>query len=155
VPFDAATIAQVINAAFVVERVAFDGDRVDLAGVRSLMDKGKFLLAETGDDQPAAVGCVYLELRGKRCYLGLLCVEPSLQGTGLGRRIMAAAEQYARAAGCVAIDLRIISPRADRLRPFYQRLGYRHAGEAPFPAEIPSKVPIHYVMMTKPLGPLP
>jgi hypothetical protein len=43
---DAEEVARVINAAFVVERVAFDGDRTNPGSVRELLDKGTFLVAE-------------------------------------------------------------------------------------------------------------
>ena len=52
---DIEELTRVINAAFVVERVAFDGDRVDMEQVGSYMDKGTFLVAEHGK---VLVGCV-------------------------------------------------------------------------------------------------
>ena len=75
---DAAAAARVINAAFVVERIAFDGDRTDPDGVRALMKTGKFSLAE--EDAWGPVGCVYVELRGERSYLGLLYDWPGFTG---------------------------------------------------------------------------
>jgi GNAT superfamily N-acetyltransferase len=149
-PDDADAISGVINAAFVVERVAFDGDRVDAEGVRGLMGKGTFLVAEK-DHSPEFTGCVYIEVRGERGYLGLLSVEPSLQGRGLGKTLTAAAEAHCRAAGCSAVDLRVISPRAEALLPFYQRVGYTQTGTAPFPSDVKTKVPCHYILMTKSL----
>ena len=146
---DTKAVARVINAAFVVERVAFDGDRIDTLGVSELMKKGTFLLAE---DDAGLVGCVYVEVRGERSHLGLLSVVSGRQGTGLGRQLVAAAEEYSRNAKCVAMDLRIISPRAESLLPFYQHLGYAQTGTAPFPAEVRVKVPCHYILMTKPLA---
>src|SRR5580700_6188704 len=79
---DAEAIARLINAAFVVERIAFEGDRIGTAGVCDLMKKGPFLLAE---DAIELAGCVYVEVRGARSYLGLLSIDPARQGTGLGR----------------------------------------------------------------------
>jgi predicted N-acetyltransferase YhbS len=149
IPADAEVISGVINAAFVVERIAFNGDRIDAEGTRSLMRKGAFLLAE--NDFGEAIGCVYVELRGERGYLGLLSVEPSLQGKGLGRVLVAAAEEHCRAAGCTAIDLRMISPRAEVLLPFYQQVGYHQTGTAPFASDVKTKVPCHYILMTKSL----
>ncbi len=146
---DVAALTRLINAAFTVEQVAFDGDRVDAQGVRGYMKSGTFLLAE---DAAGLVGCVYIEAWGERSYLGLLSVEPKRQGSGLGRKLMAEAENFARAAGCRAMDLRVISPRAERLLPFYLRLGYRETGTRPFPADLASKVPAHYILMSKPLA---
>jgi GNAT superfamily N-acetyltransferase len=149
-PTDAEALVQLINAAFVVEQPIFDGDRVDLQGVHALIDKGTFLVAADSTSLQLS-GCVYLEPRGERCYLGLLSVAPSRQGKGLGRQLAAAAEEFARNAGCHTMDLRIISPRLDSLLPLYKRLGYTEAGTAPFPADVPTKMPGHYVLMVKAL----
>lgn len=149
VPGDAEAVAQVINAAFVVERIAFDGERTNAKNVRALMNTGTFLLAE---DSTGLAGCVYVELRRDRSYLGLLSVSPTLQGKGLGRQLVAAAEEHSRSSGCRAMDLRIVSPRAEALLPFYRRLGYAKTGTAPFTSDVPAKIACHYVMMAKPLA---
>jgi GNAT superfamily N-acetyltransferase len=145
---DLAELARVINAAFIVERVAFDGDRIDRAKVRAYLDRGTFLLAE---DESGALGCVFIELRGERSYLGLLSVYPARQGSGLGSKLVGAAEDFARAAGSRAMDLRVISPRAE-LVPFYRRLGYQETGTAPFPPDMATKIPAHYILLSKPLA---
>lgn len=142
---DVEALAQLINAAFVVEQPFIEGERIDSAGVREYMEKGKFLVAE---DAAGLVGSVYVEQRCDRGYLGLLAVNPPRQGAGLGRKLMAAAEDYFRTAGCVAIDLRIISPRTP-LPAFYAHLGYSQTGTAPFATDVPVKVPCHYILMTK------
>jgi len=145
---DVEPLARLINLAFVVEQPFIEGERIDLLGVRAYMEKGKFLVAE---DVHGLAGCVYLELRGERGYLGLLGVEPGRQGTGLGRKLMEAAEDYFRAAHCHTIDLRIVSPRKP-LPGFYAHLGYTQTGTAPFAADVPLKVPCHYILMSKSLG---
>ena len=141
---DIDTLARLINAAFRVEQPFIEGDRINPDGVRAYMEKGKFLLAE---DATGLAGCVYVELRGDRGYLGLLGVDPSHQGTGLGRKLMDAAENFFRQAGCVAVDLRVVSARAP-LPSFYRHLGYLETGTAPF---APAKVPCHYILMSKTL----
>lgn len=145
---DVEALARLINAAFVVEQPFIEGERIDPAGVRKYMEKGKFLVAEDAEE---LAGCVYVELRGGRGYLGLLGVAPARQGTGLGRKLMDAAEDYFRAAGCRGIDLRIISPRA-ALPAFYEHMGYRQTGTAAFAADVPVKVPCHYILMSKELS---
>ena len=79
---DVEPLARLINSAFRVGLPVIEGDRTNPEGVRTLMEKGDFLLAE---DSAGLAGCVYVELRGNRGYLGLLGVAPSRQGTGLGR----------------------------------------------------------------------
>ena len=144
---DVEPLAQLINAAFVVEQPFIEGERIDPAGVREYMKKGKFLIAE---DAVELVGCVYVELRGERGYLGLLGVAPERQARGLGRKLMDAAEDYFRRAGCRTIDLRIISPRTP-LPAFYEHMGYAQTGTAPFAPDVPMKVPCHYILMAKQL----
>ena len=141
-------LSRLINAAFVVEQPFIEGDRIDPEGVRAYMEKGKFLVAE---DSAGLAGCVYVELRGERGYLGLLGVAPALQGKGLGRKLMDAAENYFRAEGCRVIDLRIISSRTP-LSAFYAHLGYAQTGTAPFAADVAVKVPCHYIIMSKTLS---
>ena len=147
-PADADALARLINAAFRVEQPFIEGDRIDSDGVRVYMEKGKFLLAK---DSAGLAACVYVELHADRGYLGLLGVDPPRQGTGLGRKLMNAAENYFREAGCCAVDLRVISARTP-LPSFYRHLGYVETGTAPFAPDIPLKVPCHYICMSKSLG---
>ena len=142
---DVNALAVLVNAAFRVEQPFIEGDRIDPEGVRAYMEKGKFLLAEHAE---GLTGCVYVELRGDRGYLGLLGVEPRRQGTGLGRKLMDAAEKFFLEAGCVAVDLRIVSGRTP-LPAFYRHLGYFETGTAPFAPDVPAKVPCHYILMSK------
>lgn len=145
---DIPALVRLINAAFIVEQFVFDGDRISAKEARAFMETGKFLVAH---DSVGFAACVYVELRSGRGYLGLLAVDPLRQGAGLGRRLVAAAEDYFRGEGCCAIDLRVISQRTP-LPPFYRRLGYVKIGTAPFAPSLQSKVPGHYIIMSKPLA---
>jgi len=142
---DVEALAGMINSAFRVELPFIEGDRINADGVREYMKKGRFLLVE---DSVGLAGCIYVEVRGDRGYLGLLGVEPRRQGTGLGRKLMDAAEDYFRTANCVAIDLRIVSART-LLPVFYRHLGYVETGTAPLPPDAPVKVPCHFILMSK------
>jgi GNAT superfamily N-acetyltransferase len=142
---DVDALSALINIAFRVELPFIEGDRINPDGVREYMKKGKFLVAE---DSAGFAGCVYVEVRGNRGYLGLLGVEPRSQGIGLGRKLMDAAEQFLRTANCVAIDLRIVSARTP-LPAFYRHLGYVETGTAPLPPDAPVKVPCQYILMSK------
>ncbi len=146
-PADAEAIAQLVNAAFRVERFFIDRDRINPEKVRAMFAKGTFLLAE---DVGGLAGCVYIELRGGRAYFGLLAVDPSRQKEGLGHRLIAAAEEYGRAAGCRVMDIRVVNQRAELL-PFYRRLGYEETGTEPFVADAHPRLPCHFIIMSKPL----
>jgi GNAT superfamily N-acetyltransferase len=113
-----------------------------------MLGTGRYLLAE---DNGALIACVYVELRGQRAYFGLLGVDPSRQGQGLGRKMVEEAESYARAAGCEFMDLRIVNLRTE-LSPFYQRLGCVATGTEPFAADAKPSQPCHFIKMSKPLG---
>jgi len=142
---DAERLARLINEAFRSERFFSDEDRTSPAGVRDYMQKGTFLVIE---EETNLAGCVYLEPRSGRFYLGLLSVEPSRQGAGLGSYLMQLAEGHCRAAGARGIDLRIVNVRTE-LPAFYQRFGYAESGTAPFPPDAKTSMPCHFVIMSK------
>jgi ribosomal protein S18 acetylase RimI-like enzyme len=144
-PQDAEDIARLVNAAFRPERFFIDADRTNPEKVHALLRKGKFLLVEQAS---ALAGCVYVELRGERGYFGLLAVDPGLQRSGLGSRLVAAAEEYCRAADCRFMDLTIVNLRTE-LPVFYNRLGYTESGTLPFPSDQQANQPCHLVRMSK------
>lgn len=145
---DAEAITAVINSAFrKAESFIIDGDRIDLDSVRSLMEKGQFLVAENSG---AFTGCVYVELKGERAYLGLLSVDPAQQKAGIGSTLMSAAEDHCAKAGCRFMDLRIVNLRTEN-HAFYSRRGYAETGTEPFPAHLTPKLRCHFVNMTKSL----
>ncbi|HTS36703.1 MAG TPA: GNAT family N-acetyltransferase [Candidatus Solibacter sp.] len=145
---DAASITAVINSAFRrAESFLIDRDRIDRASIEELLKKGHFLIAE---EKNQIMGCVYVESRGERAYLGLLSVEPSHQKSGLGSKLMEAAEDFCAKSGARFMDLRIVSVRRE-LPGFYQRRGYVETGTAPFTPGLNPKVACHFVEMSKPL----
>jgi GNAT superfamily N-acetyltransferase len=144
---EAPRIAALVNAAFQVERFFVEGDRISADEVASMMARGSFLLAE---DEGALVGCVYAEPRGESGYLGLLSVDPARQAKGVGRFLVAAAEEHCRRAGCLRMDMLIVNLRTE-LPPFYRRLGYAESGTAPFPDNGRATQPCHFIRMSKSL----
>lgn len=112
-----------------------DGQRTDPAALRQLVaqDDAVILLLLDGPSE-ALLGCV--ELRNKRgsAYLGMLTIEPGLQGKGLGRALMSAAETWAREQWTSeTIEMTVIAQRAE-LIAYYERRGYSRTGRRePFP----------------------
>lgn len=145
---DAEAIARLVNTAFLVEQFFIERDRTDPATVRSLMEDGNFLLAEDGAN---LVGCVHFELHGDRGYFGMLSIEPARQGTGVGRRLVNVVEQYFRDAGCKFCDLKIVDVRRE-LHDLYRRWGYADTGTAVYDDPTPTKIPVHFILMSKPLS---
>ena len=144
---DADAIARLVNTAFLVEQFFIERDRTNPATVRNLMENGKFLLAE---EAHSLVGCAYWELQGERGYFGMLSIEPSRQGTGVGHQLVNAVEKYFRDAGCKFSDLKIVNVRAD-LHALYHRWGYADSGTSVYDDPTPTKIPVHFIAMSKPL----
>ena len=144
---DADALRRLINRAFTVERFFLDAYRLDRAEVLARFGTGQFLVLEDGDEMVAGV---YLEGRGERAYLGLLAVDPSRQGQGIGSRLMDEAENHCRRLGHRYLDLRVVNLR-EELPPFYRQRGYAETGTSPFPADQPVKLACHFVEMSKEL----
>ncbi len=147
-PADAAKITDVINAAFrIAEGFFIDLERITEAEVQESLTKGDFLLAESDEELN---GCVYVEMRGTRSYLGLLSVDPACQQSGLGSFLMQEAEHYCRERGSRFMDILIVHLRED-LPAFYKKRGYLDNGTSPFPPDVETKLPVHFINMSKPL----
>ena len=68
---------------------------------------------------------------------GMFAVRPAGQGAGLGRALLAAAEDRARTPGASAMEMCVIDRRAE-LIAWYERRGYTVTGETrPFPYGAP------------------
>ena len=142
---DVPRIVALLNAAFAMERDFIDKDRTSAPEIERYMTTGTFFVVD-GDANTLAA-CMYLEQRGDRLYLGMLAVNPSRQGGGVGRQMMAAAERRAESLGCHAIDIRIVNRRTE-LPPFYRALGFVDNGTEPLEEPLLTK-PAHFIRMTK------
>lgn len=151
-PADAPDLTRLINAAYRVEVFFLHGNRISepevLARIEAPASGFLVIECEGGD---GLAGAVYVEIRGDRGYFGLLSVDPALQGQGLGRVLVEAAEAHCRAAGCQALDIDVVNLRTE-LPPFYAKFGFQPTGVTPFPAPAKLKQPVHLVMMSKPLA---
>jgi ribosomal protein S18 acetylase RimI-like enzyme len=147
-PEQADAVATLVTLAYRVEDFLVDGDRTNPDEVREKMTHGAFLTI--ADPPGTLVGAVYVEIRagGTRGYFGMLSVHPARQGEGLARRLVAAAEDYAREAGCAYMDLHVLSQRTE-LPAFYRHLEYADSGTLAF--DEPTKLPCHIQVMSKPL----
>lgn len=147
---DFGSILHLVNTAFQVERFFKNQDRLSEADLENDMKTGTFLLSEEG---PHITGCIYVKRNGERAYFGLLSVDPQYQKKGIGRRLVAAAEEFARETGARCMDLRIIHLRTE-LPVIYGKLGYTVTGEEPYPVERNHMLtqPVHFITMTKELG---
>jgi ribosomal protein S18 acetylase RimI-like enzyme len=128
-----------------------DDERIGLSELETMLADPAvtILTARAGD---ALIGCVAVtrkdaQSRGDLGYLGMLCVLPTLQSAGLGRRLLDAAEDHARMLGLAAMEMTVIDSR-DSLIAWYVRRGYAATGETrPFP--VPRDPPITFVVLEK------
>ena len=129
-----------------------DGLRIDeetLAGY--FADPAITLLKNTGEGG-VITGCVYLEVRTPKLYVGMFSVSPLLQNSGIGRNLLLAAEEYARQLNCSILTMTVISTRHELIN-WYERRGFHVTGEVqPFhhgtKFGIPNQ-PIELIVMEK------
>jgi len=139
---DILRIVSLVNSAYrgesgkqgwTTEADLLDGQRTDEEEISRLLEAqdSMILLAECGG---ALVASAHLEKHEEGAYLGMLAVAPSLQGRGIGKRLMAAAEdKAAREWGAGKILMTVITLRHE-LIAFYGRCGYARTGRVrPFP----------------------
>ncbi|RFP66696.1 GNAT family N-acetyltransferase [Hymenobacter lapidiphilus] len=125
------------------EAALLAGQRTDEADLHEQLEKphAQFLLAHRAADGEL-VGSVFLQQQDLELYLGMLSVEPSLQAGGIGRQLVQAAESHARALGCTAVRMTVISVRHELLA-WYERLGYqRTPATVAFPTDTRFGVPL-------------
>jgi ribosomal protein S18 acetylase RimI-like enzyme len=144
---DVDAIVSLINRAFAVERFFKAGDRTNSEQVTQMLRDGKFLLLTEAN---GIVACVWVKITGRRAYLGTLAVDPQRQRLGLGARMMREAEAYLRAAGCKAVDIRIINLRTE-LPAIYRKFGFAETGTQSAEVIRNATRPIHFITMSKEL----
>ena len=88
---------------------------------RKLADSPELLLV--GEEDGLVIGSVMAGYDGHRGWINYLAVHPSRRGRGLGRTLMAAAEERLRALGCAKINLQVRAGNQDA-RAFYEAIGY-------------------------------
>jgi ribosomal protein S18 acetylase RimI-like enzyme len=133
---DADELNQLVNSAYrgdssrigwTTEADLLDGTRTDAAQIAGLIRApGTTILKYVADGKIDA--CVELITEGSKLYLGMLTVRPLLQGRGIGKVLLAAAEAYAAQHSCTAIFMTVITVRKE-LIDWYIRHGYSDTGQ--------------------------
>ena len=134
------------------------GQRTDLAALGEMLaDPAQYLLIFRDNEHLRA--CVALTDKGDGlAYLGMLTVDPKRQSAGLGRIMLAAAEDHAAAQlGATRIEMTVIVQRAE-LIGWYERRGYALTGQRrPFPDDprfgLPKRDDLEFVVLEKKLTP--
>ncbi len=150
-PADALLIAVLVNSAYrgdssragwTTEADLISGARTDEGDVlRMLAEAGSMILLCLQGEE--IIGTVYLkQTDATSAYLGLFVVRPNLQGGGIGKQFLQAAERAVVARfGSTRMWMTVITVR-DELIAYYERRGYRRTGELkPFPKEAGASIP--------------
>ncbi len=136
------------------EAALLDGIRTDLDSMRKQLETPGAVTLTYTESGNGLVGCVYLKKKADKLYLGMLTVSPILQAKGIGKQLLAAAENYARHQNCKVITMTVISVRRE-LIAWYERHGYRNTGETrPFPTGPEFGIPkqeLEFIVMEKKL----
>lgn len=135
---DALDIVQLLNQAYrgensrqgwTTEADLIAGEvRTDEASVIKVMEQPGSVILKCFDENETMVGTVNLQQHGSRIYLGMFAVAPYLQGKGIGKKLLEAAEIHTRNSGCIAIYMYVIAVRKE-LIDWYSRHGYHDTGE--------------------------
>jgi ribosomal protein S18 acetylase RimI-like enzyme len=144
-------------ASWNIEKGIIEGQRLNESLLRedlAARPNAHFLLHRDPADK-ALLGTVWLDPADDGIwYLGLLTVRPALQNKHLGRTLLAAAEDFAKALGAHSIRMTVVNVR-ETLIAWYQRRGYRLTGETkPFPYGdnrfgTPLRDDLHFVVLEK------
>lgn len=126
--------------------------RTDASSLLNLMKKPTVTFLKYLSDDGTIEGCVLLNKKDNRLYLGMLSVFPGLQGKGVGKKLLLSAEEHARNSGCNLIFMTVISIRQELIQ-WYEKHGYQKNGKkAPFPIDekfgLP-KIPLEMVVLEK------
>lgn len=102
--------------------------RTDKNNVQEVMQQpGSVFLKYTNGEQQI-IACVNLQKHGNKIYLGMFSVAPQLQGGGIGKQLLKAAEEHALHLQCNAVYMSVISLRTELIN-WYKRHGYCDTGE--------------------------
>lgn len=160
---DAPELDRLVNSAYrgdssrqgwTTEADLLDGTRTDAAAIKELIETPGTILfkyVENGE----IIGCVELKNHEGKLYLGMLTVKPNLQGKGIGKKLLNAAEEEAVKQQCASVFMTVISIRKE-LIDWYVRNGYQLTGERkPFAFNDPRfgqpKMKLEFVVLEKKL----
>jgi ribosomal protein S18 acetylase RimI-like enzyme len=161
---DIASIEKLVNSAYrgdssrkgwTTEADLLDGIRTNKDVLSGMINRGDSIVLKCNNAKNQLVGCVYLQKKEDKLYLGMLTVAPDIQAQGIGKKLLQAAEEYAQTQQCTAITITVISLRQELIK-WYERRGYKATGERkPFPSNDPRfglpKQQLEFIVMEKQL----
>ena len=162
-PDDAENLSRLVNSAYrgdssrrgwTTEADLLGGQRTDPDTLRELIsDNDNTILLIHRDAE--LIGCVFLQQKAESAYLGMLTVVPDLQASGIGRRLLAAAENWVFENWRFRlIEMTVIRQRSE-LIAWYERCGYVNTHRTvPFPYGdekfgLPKRPDLEFVVLEK------
>ncbi len=160
-PEDAPELSVLVNAAYrgdtgrqgwTTEADLIDGSRTDAELLKAVIKTpGSMILKYV--DEGKIIGCVELRKEEDKLYLGMLTVNPTIQGKGIGKALLKASEEEAAKQNCHAIFMNVLTDRKE-LIDWYIRHGYHDSGKRkPFAFTDPRfgspKKPLEFMIMEK------
>ena len=138
---DVSELNKLVNSAYrgdlskkgwTTEAYILNGIRIDDNELVEIMNEDKSNIFKFTENN-RILGCVLLVEKENKLYLGMLCVNPELQNCGIGKKILAFADDYAVEKNLPKIVMTVIVSRIE-LISWYNRHGYHDTGERePFP----------------------
>lgn len=129
-----------------------EGTRITEAELSEILsDSNNTLL--TYQENQKIIGTVLLTNKQSELYLGMLTIAPELQNSGLGKKLLQAAEDFAHSLQLPKIVMTVITLR-EELIAWYKRNGYTDTGlREPFPANFDDVVlhpePLNFMILEK------
>ncbi len=102
--------------------------RTDEADVLNVFQQPGSVILKYTTDAGEIIGTVNLQQHKRGVYLGMFAVNPNLQGGGIGKQLLKAADEHAKKVGSATIYMSVISVRSE-LIDWYKRHGYAETGE--------------------------
>lgn len=137
------------------EATLISGDRIQREQLEALINDPSIQVMLHEDEQ-GLLACITVTDRGKTAEIGLFAVLPEVQKKGIGREVLATAEEYIYyfCEKVKNIEIQVIQQR-EELVGFYQRQGYNLTDLIqPYPSDqqlgVPS-LPLNVVTLVKSL----
>lgn len=102
--------------------------RTDEKNLSEIINQPGSVMLKYTDALGEITGCVNLQQHDAKIYLGMLSVSPHLQGSGIGKQLLFAAEEYAKHHQFDFIYMTVISARVELIE-WYKRHGYYDTGK--------------------------
>lgn len=161
VPEDLPALVNLINRAYrgeeskkgwTTEADLLDGIRTDEEALANILGKPGTTILKCCNHLNEIAGCVCLEQKKGKLYLGLLTVSPTMQAKGIGKKLLDVASAFAAQINCPKIEMTVIAVRQELVQ-WYERHGYCQTGEKrPFPYDdkfSAAKQPLEFIVLEK------